>query len=279
MPTNNAINSSFPVGPTQGGTGISTYATGDILYASAANVLSKLAAGTNGNVLTLAAGIPSWALPSALASFQIFTSGTAQTYTLPAGIKTILVECLGAGGGGGGVDSGAGKVAAAGGGGAGGYSRKFYSSPSATYTYTVAGGGAGGTAGVNNGSTGGTTTFDTISCVGGTGGPGDTSTVAAAHVSAGNIGFGGGASGGDINVTGSSGAYGVATLAGCFSGGGGSAYFGGGGGAGFCGGGVSVAGNAGAVGGGGGGAASANISSNKAGGNGGDGIIIVWQFA
>ena len=49
------------IGPTFGGTGQSTYATGDILYASAANTLSKLAASTNGFVLTLAAGVPSWA--------------------------------------------------------------------------------------------------------------------------------------------------------------------------------------------------------------------------
>jgi len=45
---------------TAGGTGISTYTTGDILYASASNTLSKLAAGTNGYVLTLTAGVPTW---------------------------------------------------------------------------------------------------------------------------------------------------------------------------------------------------------------------------
>ena len=52
------------VGATFGGTGQTTYATGDILYASAANTLSKLAASTNGFVLTLAAGIPAWVAPS-----------------------------------------------------------------------------------------------------------------------------------------------------------------------------------------------------------------------
>jgi hypothetical protein len=45
----------------RGGTGQSSYATGDIIYASAANTLSKLAAGTNGYVLTLASGVPTWA--------------------------------------------------------------------------------------------------------------------------------------------------------------------------------------------------------------------------
>lgn len=44
-----------------GGTGFSTYAAGDIIYASAINTLSKLTAGTNGDVLTLAAGVPTWA--------------------------------------------------------------------------------------------------------------------------------------------------------------------------------------------------------------------------
>lgn len=44
-----------------GGTNIASYSTGDILYASGATTLTKLAAGTNGHVLTLAGGIPSWA--------------------------------------------------------------------------------------------------------------------------------------------------------------------------------------------------------------------------
>jgi hypothetical protein len=49
---------------TNGGTDQTTYATGDILYANATNSLAKLAAGTNGHVLTLAAGVPSWAAAS-----------------------------------------------------------------------------------------------------------------------------------------------------------------------------------------------------------------------
>lgn len=47
--------------PTEGGTGLNSYTAGDILYASATNVLSKLAVGTDGYVLTLASGLPSWA--------------------------------------------------------------------------------------------------------------------------------------------------------------------------------------------------------------------------
>ena len=44
-----------------GGTGQSTYATGDILYASGANTLAKLTAGSNTHVLTLTGGVPVWA--------------------------------------------------------------------------------------------------------------------------------------------------------------------------------------------------------------------------
>lgn len=49
------------IGETVGGTGQTTYATGDILYASGANTLSKLAAGTDTHVLTLVGGVPVWA--------------------------------------------------------------------------------------------------------------------------------------------------------------------------------------------------------------------------
>lgn len=44
-----------------GGTNQSTYASGDLLYASAANTLSKLGIGATGKYLKVAAGVPSWA--------------------------------------------------------------------------------------------------------------------------------------------------------------------------------------------------------------------------
>ena len=50
---------------TKGGTAQSTYTTGDILYASATNTLSKLTVGTTGQVLTIAGGVPTYATPSA----------------------------------------------------------------------------------------------------------------------------------------------------------------------------------------------------------------------
>ena len=45
---------------TYGGTAQSSYVAGDILYASGANTLTKLPVAVNGDVLTLAGGLPSW---------------------------------------------------------------------------------------------------------------------------------------------------------------------------------------------------------------------------
>ena len=46
---------------TNGGTAQSTWTTGDILYSSASNTLSKLNVGSTGQVLTIAGGVPTWA--------------------------------------------------------------------------------------------------------------------------------------------------------------------------------------------------------------------------
>lgn len=50
------------IATTKGGTGLTTYATGDILYASGSNTLAKLSIGTNGKVLQVnGSGVPVWA--------------------------------------------------------------------------------------------------------------------------------------------------------------------------------------------------------------------------
>lgn len=51
-----------------GGTNLSTYTTGDTLYASASNVLSKLPVGSTGDVLTVAGGVPTWAASSSFSN-------------------------------------------------------------------------------------------------------------------------------------------------------------------------------------------------------------------
>lgn len=48
------------VGSVYGGTGQSTYTTGDVLYASATNTLSKLPIGTSKQTLHISGGVPAW---------------------------------------------------------------------------------------------------------------------------------------------------------------------------------------------------------------------------
>ena len=75
--------SASTIATTKGGTGLTSYASGDILYASATDTLAKLAKGTDGQILTLASGVPSWAaapitLPSQTgnAGYYLTTDGT-----------------------------------------------------------------------------------------------------------------------------------------------------------------------------------------------------------
>ena len=58
------------IGATVGGTAQTTWTTGDTMYASGANTLAKLAAGTNSHVMTMASGIPSWAAPALVQNSQ-----------------------------------------------------------------------------------------------------------------------------------------------------------------------------------------------------------------
>jgi hypothetical protein len=79
------VNVAGTLGSGYGGTGFSTYATGDLVYASATNTLSKLTAGTNGYVLTLSGGVPSWQANSGVTSFQTSLTGlTPSTSTTGA---------------------------------------------------------------------------------------------------------------------------------------------------------------------------------------------------
>jgi len=87
-----------------GGTGFSTYATGDLIYASASNTLSKLTAGTNGYVLTLAAGVPSWAAASGGVTTINFGSTGLTPNTASGGVINVA-GTLGAGYGGTGLST------------------------------------------------------------------------------------------------------------------------------------------------------------------------------
>ena len=104
----NGVTGALPA--TNGGTGQSTYAVGDILYASAATVLSKLADVATGNAL-ISGGVgvaPSWGkidltthvsgiLPTAnggtgIAFFTAAGPTVARTYTFPDAAATVLTS-------------------------------------------------------------------------------------------------------------------------------------------------------------------------------------------
>ncbi len=61
MTTLTPFDSRDPVNETKGGTNQSSYTTGDLLYASGSNTLSKLTIGSADTVLTVQSGIPQWA--------------------------------------------------------------------------------------------------------------------------------------------------------------------------------------------------------------------------
>ena len=94
-----------------GGTAISTYATGDTLYASATNTLSLLHAGTNGQVNTLVNGVPAWANSTGITRGRVQLAGTGigtgvkldvkydilsgtpvLSYTIASGVGTLTVS-------------------------------------------------------------------------------------------------------------------------------------------------------------------------------------------
>jgi len=80
--TSGAVTLAGTLGATSGGTGLTSYTTGDIIYSSATNTLSKLPIGTNGYILSVASGIPSWVANTASGvSFTVtdFTATASQT--------------------------------------------------------------------------------------------------------------------------------------------------------------------------------------------------------
>jgi hypothetical protein len=208
-----------------------------------------------------------------LQSMQIFTSGTAQTYTTPAGITKLVVEMLGGGGAGGGSAGGAG-YAGGGGGSAGGYGKLVIDSPAATYTYTVGAGGTPGASGANPGGAGGTSSFGaSFQCTGGGGGNGASTSTTQQSVNSGAAGV---CSNGTINGGAAFGEYGTVLngTTGIVSGGDGAATL-------YGSGGRYSAFNDGtpATGYGAGGGGGLSQATSRAGGSGSGGIIIVWEYS
>lgn len=91
------------IGVGYGGTGLTSYTTGDLIYASGTSTLSSLGVGTNGYILTVNSGLPSWqpAPATGVTSFQTSLSGlTPSTSTTGA---VTLAGTLGVASGGTGV--------------------------------------------------------------------------------------------------------------------------------------------------------------------------------
>ena len=111
-----------------------TAATGDELPINRAGVDGKV---TAGSIIALSLG--------RLSAIQTYTT-TGNTWSKPAGLSFVIVECQGAGGGGAGSTVGTNMGS---GGGAGGYARKKIAAASlgATETLIVGTGGALGTSG------------------------------------------------------------------------------------------------------------------------------------
>ena len=84
LPLASGVTGTLPIA--NGGTGLTSYSTGDLIYSSATNILSRLAAGTNGYVLTMSGGVPTWtAQGSAVSSFSAGATGlTPNTATTGA---------------------------------------------------------------------------------------------------------------------------------------------------------------------------------------------------
>jgi hypothetical protein len=214
---------------------------------------------TSGFTLPVASG--GTGLTTVPHTVTVYTSGSG-TYTTPANVKAIFVQCWG--GGGSGAAGNTSTSTRGSGAGAGSYSQKLINSPAATYSYAVGAGAAAvtSTAGGANGNTGGTTTFGTalLSCAGGVGG----------NLGA-NAGGAGGATptGGDLNIAGQAGMVGQNGGATTFMTSGGSSPMGGPGGQTN----VSAAGETP-----GGGGACSNHTASSPSGIGGSGTIIITEY-
>lgn len=76
------------IGVGYGGTGLTTYTAGDLIYASGTSTLATIAAGTNGYVLTMSAGVPTWTASGGVSTFSAGTTGLTPS-TATSGAVTL----------------------------------------------------------------------------------------------------------------------------------------------------------------------------------------------
>lgn len=80
------------IGPTFGGTGLTTYTTGDLPYASATNTLAKLAIGSTGQVLKVSGGVPTWGSAAPTITRAYLTGSTASVIDLDSGTAVTDID-------------------------------------------------------------------------------------------------------------------------------------------------------------------------------------------
>lgn len=94
-----------PVTAANGGTGQTSYTTGDILYASGATTLSKLTVGASSTILTVSSGLPAWTISPAFQKttvYDILSVGNNGTSTIRGnGASSTISGLLNVGDGGG----------------------------------------------------------------------------------------------------------------------------------------------------------------------------------
>ena len=91
------LNLTNALGAIYGGTAQSTYAQGDVLYASAANTLAKLGIGASTFILTSNGTIPQWVAPSSIAVLTAtnLAGGAAGSVPYQSGVATTTFLAIG----------------------------------------------------------------------------------------------------------------------------------------------------------------------------------------
>ena len=86
------VTASSTLAASVGGTGNTSYSVGDILYASASNVLTRLAVGSAGQVLKVSAGIPGWGADNtASGGASIFATTTDSLAIYPSTVGNVFL--------------------------------------------------------------------------------------------------------------------------------------------------------------------------------------------
>ena len=166
----------------------STTTINQLLYSSAANVLSGLATANNGTLVTSSSGVPSilvgpgttgnflksnsaaapsWSTSPAISQVNVQTFTANGTYTPTSGMVYCIIGLQGGGAGGGGVANSGNS--AGGGGGGGGYLEVLCTAAqiSSSQTITIGAAANGGASGNNNGTAGNSSSVGSLFTAGG----------------------------------------------------------------------------------------------------------------